>query len=223
MPTPTDYSSQGPRGSTSDVPIGYETFRIHTALRAHFTSKYDFFTYKGLTKNNRLDHYRNCKPRYYYNRLEKKYDRDILGFLISNMVVDPTIFVGNMFEDEQYDKRFKSWIGRTQSLPYTFEQDIKRCIIDQGVTKVNCREYFFPLKGVPPLFNDLLLGRMSNESFIILNTLLKISDKWSALNKGIDGNPLLIERNFRLTKYQKFIEVQNIEDYRKSLITALDK
>jgi len=223
MPTLQDYLSQDQKGSTSDIPIGYETFRIHTALRAHFTSKYDFFKFKGLTKNNRPSHYETCKPRYYYNRLEKKYSTNILGFLICNMVIDPTIFAGALLEDEKYDKRFKAWIGKTESLRYTFDQDIKRCLEEKNITKSNCKDYFFPSNGVPILFNDVLTGRMSTESFIILDSLMGICNKWNALNKGIHENPLLTAWTFRLDKYHKFIEVQNIEDYRQSLITTLNK
>lgn len=176
---------------------GFECYKMYISLKLHFSKEhYDFFMYKGkCTAKMGTFSKRNDKS-FFYNIVHNYTDEEILSIFISNFISNPQSWIGEFIE-EHCIKIYNDWRKVTQSLQYTFIQDMKHLrdyvdyrimynesSIDQS-NKQRFKDLFKSLNGFPPhLFNIYKRNDIHIESFILLNEVIpffNIFDRYTGI------------------------------------------
>ena len=222
--TDTPEPNRDLRGSMSnEKPSGYEAFRIHRALKMHFTSKsYDYTLYNGSTKNNCVADFYKLNTRYFYHKIEaSKYN--LFGFILSNLLVEPSMFIGDLATDKECERRYFSWLGRVESIQNTFKEDSQKIFPKREDTpKEEFNRMFDGSDGFPPIFAKLIDGTISIETMLILDAIFGLVARWRTINMS-SQNPLWKDWETRLNKYKPFIKIEDKEVYRRILLNTLGK
>ena len=168
-----------------------DVFLMYCAIKAHFSrDKYDYHKFGGKTKTKRDSFYKR-KDRFFFARLARKYNtkEDIESYLVSNYVACKGGYVGK-FDDEVY----KDWKRRTQSLSYTFINEIR--------PYTESFEELFEWDNTHPLLLREYLGkRVSMETMIILDELTHFQKNWD------DNDVIWKDTKKLMNKYKKFLTI----------------
>lgn len=77
----------------------FETFKLYIALKNHFTLKtYDYFKYNGKTRTSQKS-FEKRNDKFFFQKLSKH--NDILGFLVSNLIVNSKSWIKDLTYNEQ--------------------------------------------------------------------------------------------------------------------------
>lgn len=168
-----------------------DTYILYMALTKHFNSSYDFFKYNGKIRAN-LSNLETRKDKYMFEKLGKK--RDPKGFILSNIIQNNCGWVGDLFTDKA-DENFVEWERRTQSLTYTFKNEIEK--LDDSLMKN------FKLKNGEPFIYTLFKQKeISIETLIIIMKIFFLFDRW----ESVFSNNIIMEEHFKLfKKYEPFV------------------
>lgn len=191
---------------------GYEAFSIYHVLKLHFTTNYDYFKYNGKC-NITIETFEKRKDKYYFYKLSRKYDtEEYKEFVISNLLNDPDSWAGNLLTDEANEIHMNR-MKRVQSLSYTFKSDCQE-MMNYGrindLLRVN--------SDYPKLFTLSKQRVVSDESIIILNSLMNFLPKWK---QKISDNivwPIAFSRWMRYTPFVAFDK----DKYRKIALEVLE-
>ena len=99
---------------------GFDVYKTYLALKRHFNSaRYNYFNYsfKNRGVSARYTTYQNRNDRWFFENLAKDYKKhdEIEGFLVSNFIYNPSMWVGEMYGDDS--KRIHNeWKRKTESL-----------------------------------------------------------------------------------------------------------
>jgi len=190
---------------------GYEAFSIYHVLKLHFTTNYDYFKYNGKC-NISIETFEKRKDKYYFYKLSRKYDaEEYKQFVISNLLNNPDIWAGNLLMDESTDIHLDR-MKRIQSLSYIFKSDCQE-MMNYG--RVN--ELLRINSDYPKLFVLSRQKIVSDESIIILNSLMDFLPKWK---QKISDNivwPIAFSRWMRYTPFINFDK----DKYRKIALEVL--
>lgn len=158
---------------TTDISRGFQAYQTYLALKRHFTTNsYDYFKYRGKVKVS-LDAFLKRNDRYTFARLERAYPKDLVPFLVSNLVEDPNAWVGNLSETT-----FAKWKKRQESLTYKTTEEL-RAINDYLVENdLEFDKLFDPRKEIPELLLMLMRKEVSYETVIILNSAIGFLPHW---------------------------------------------
>lgn len=103
---------------------GFECYKEYVALKSHFTEPaYDYFKYQGKIKLN-LNTFQKRKDKVFFEKLAKH--SDLKNFLLANFVNNEKAWVRNLAYNEEAEKVYKEWLKKTQSLSYTFKEDLNK-------------------------------------------------------------------------------------------------
>ena len=146
-----------------------DVYLMYCALKAHFGNKnYDYFKYEGKTRVPRDSFYKR-KDRIFFTKLSKKYTKheDIRDYLVSNFITEQEGYVAKFT-----DKNYEDWSIRQYDFCSTFIREMKPLV-----------KNFEPLFEVkdnthPKLLQEYLGKRVSLETLIILNSLLRYREDW---------------------------------------------
>lgn len=189
---------------------GFDAYMMYSSLKLHFAGKFDFFKYNGkvkLTKDNFIAN----KGKYQFYRLSRKYSiQELRDYYVSNFIDTNIEWVGELLNQESED-RYLKWKKRIQSLTYRYKEDIIHMLdtfndLDH-MLKVTDGQH-------PPLFREMLMGKVSIETVVILNDILNFFPMWS---KKIDEDILWPSWEMKLLKYTPFV------DYDKKKFVSLLK
>lgn len=190
---------------------GFEAYKLYTALRLHFTTNYDYFQYKGkthVTQSSYLTH----KNKYSFEKVAKKYNKDLPSFFLSNMVENPKIWIFDMGSSESNDI-YVDWLKRTQSLSYLFENEIDKVFSIKSLNELIEVKSTFPLLLVKTLQKDV-----SIESLIIMNNILKFFSMW---DKKVEDDIIWKEFKQKCLNYSPFLKYD--EKKYKSILKKVAK
>ena len=169
-----------------------DVYLMYCALKAHFNSDYDFFKYGGKTKISR-DSFFKRKDRHFFVRISKKYrEYDFIrDYFVSNFIKHGKGYVAN-FSDENY----KEWLDRRVNFYKIFIAELQPVVKD-----------FEPLfepknNNHPKLLKEYLGKRVSIETMIILDDLVKFSGNW---NKELSDDVIWPEIKKMMNNYKKFL------------------
>lgn len=182
----------------------FEAYTLYLAMKRHFTinNKYDFFKYRGKTNATKIS-FDTRKDKYSFHKLSKKPNPQ--DYLLANFVEHGSaIWVGDLVNEKKYEDTYLAWVKRQQSLTYTFKNELKQITDLDNALKVNDGQY-------PELLNLFVKNKVSMETLIILNDILKFFPKWqkqiidtafwpSIYNNAIKYQPFL---NYDKTKFIK--------------------
>ena len=169
------------------------SYTLFHSLRLHFTSnQYDYFLYKGKTKNVRMI---SSNVFNLFESLKKNYKEDLFGFYVANLLEDPKIWVDDLFTD-QSKCVFLDWKKRVQALTFNFKSDIISLNDEEPI------KHWF--RGENPfIFMKVLKSEINFESFCILHNLLWVNDK---SDNNFGGNFLWKSLDFKSQKYYPFLQ-----------------
>ena len=123
----------------------------------------------------------------------------IIEYFVSLFVNDKTFWIGNIL-DKDSDQIYKQWKRKTQSLFYTFEQDI-----DKLISKYNKIDNWFKVVNThPPIIKEYLASNINLETVVILNQLLNFVKD---LDKAISDPVIWPDMKRKILKYSPFLDI----------------
>lgn len=178
-------------------------------MKNHFTKdKYDYHKYCGKSRASVESFYKR-KDRFWFEKLARnKKDKEVEEFFISNFITctDPSkLWIGELMREGE--DRYTSWKKRTQSLSYTFKQELESILTDQNFDSI-----FSSKKGHPPLLKKYLSGQTSIETMVILDMILGYRKEFD--NRIQD--PVWETVSMRIKKYSPFLHI-DVFRYKKVL------
>ena len=173
----------------------FESFKLYNALKLHFTSKsYDFIKYGGNTRVKE-DSFDKRRDKYFFTKLSKHPDPK--GLLVSNFIENTSIWVGDVLNNEEAERKYKEWKKRQQSISYIFEQETMKAL-EFGLDKLIKIEN----NAHPELLKLFLRKEISLESLIIFLDSSKCLGYW---NKEMKDDPTWEWLSFLISKYKPFM------------------
>ena len=183
---------------------GFEVFKIYLAVKLHFTTdSYDYHKYEGHI-NCKLDTFTKRNDRYFFHKLSTRYNKDdILGFFVSNFLVDSNKWVKSLIEQDGKDV-FTDWKKRNESFDYYFRGDCISILNDFNAKHLSFDDGFNSFGGQHPRFFQLVLSKkISYETAVVFNQILSFSKRW---DKQINEQVVWPIHSKRLKKYTPFVK-----------------
>ena len=184
-------------------------YLLYCALKAHFgDGNYYYFKYEGKTRIKRDSFYKR-KDRFFFVKLSRKKEyQDIKNYLVANFVSNPDGYVAR-FDDKTYE----DWLYRKQNFYTIFTDEMRPLVKDF--------EPLFIVKSNnhPKLLQEYLGKRVSLETLIILNQMLRYDKKW---DKQLLGDFIWNDVKKLMKNYQGFLTI-NDQRYRIQLLKLIEE
>lgn len=190
-----------------------QAYEMYLAIKAHFSSDYDFFKYKGRIKSSVLTYEKFATKNYYsvICKLANKYEsKELLSYFISNMLVNNGQYI---FEVDSEGKRiYTDYLRRKDSRQYIFKQDISRVCNELEKLHKDCfwRSIDIVDAQHPLLFRMFVGSYLSPETMCIL---YQINDYISYWDKSIDDTLIYPQVSFQIKKLSPFIKIKDYSPY----------
>ena len=170
----------------------YEMYVYYLALKRHFTSSYDYHKYNGKI-NASITIFETRKDKFFFYKLSKR--SDAKDFILSNMVNNPKIWIGDMLSDNG-EQVFTEWTRRQQSLSYIFKSELGKLDEDFDSNLITKDGQH------PKLLRLHTSGNISKETLIIIDDLTNVFSYWS---KKILDNIIFPDILNICSKYKPFL------------------
>ena len=168
-----------------------DVYLLYCALKAHFgDGNYDYFKYEGKTRIKRDSFYKR-KDRFFFVKLSRKKEyQDILNGTYVHSLCG---YVAR-FDDKTYE----DWLYRKQNFYTIFTDEMRPLVKDF--------EPLFIVKSNnhPKLLQEYLGKRVSLETLIILNQMLRYDKKW---DKQLLGDFIWNDVKKLMKNYQGFLTI----------------
>ena len=189
---------------------GFEVFKIYTALKAHFLSKYDYVKSNGQTKVS-VGAWNKRNDKYYFEKFGRLYKNDVEPMLISIFVQNPNIWVGDLV-DTNHKFVYQEWKSRLEQLGKNMSIDIKNIIIYAQLNDKKLLDLFKNKGNMPLIYSFYLQNKICAETVILFEHFFNVS-------KGLDSIPdPLWENGFRhLMRYKILLKDVQWRDYKNIL------
>ena len=187
-----------------------DVYLMYCAMKAHFSKNdYDFFTYKGKSRVSRNSFYKR-KDRVFFVKLSKKYseEEDLKNYMVANFIMDRRGYVAN-FNDENYEK----WKEKRSNFYNIFTDEIRPLV-------KNFNPLFEVKKSEHPILLKEYLGkRLSLETLIILDDLVKFSNTW---DNRMAEDYIWFDLKKLMNNYKRFLTI-NKNQYRIQLLKLIEE
>ena len=186
---------------------------MYLAVKAHFTSDYDFFKYRGKINSSALTFEKFATKSYYalICKLANKYEgKELLSYYISNMLVNNGQYI---FEVDSEGKRiYTDYLRRTDSRQYIFKQDISRvCNELEKLHKDNFWCSIDIVDGQHPLLFRMFVGSyLSPETMCVLNQINNYINYW---DDNICDTLVYPQVSIQIKKLSPFINIKDHSPY----------
>jgi len=179
---------------------GFNAYKLYLAVKNHFTTNYDFFKYNGKV-NAKEDSFLKRKDKFFFAKLQRKYDKDQLRDLfVSNFADGEDFWIGNVLT-QKAESVYTEWKARQMKLSYILEQDLKFLLDYYNERNLDFNSLFVMENGHPILLQCVLRNDIYVETMIIIDRVLNYSRRW---NKVLD-DPVWTEFKKRMDKYSPFV------------------
>ena len=187
-----------------------DVYLMYCAMKAHFgNTDYDFITYKGKSRVSRDSFYKR-KDRFFFVKLSRKYKEydEIRDYFISNFIKDRNGYISS-FNDENYE----NWKIRRYSFYGIFSEEIKPFVKEfNPLFEVKKSEH-------PKLMKEFLGGRLSLETLIVLDELVKFTKKW---NQKLRDDIIWLDLKKIMNDYKRFLTIDK-NKYRIQLLNLIEE
>ena len=195
---------------------GYGCYLKYLSIKAHFLNeKYDYFKYQGRIKAN-ISSFNKRPDRFFFEKLARtlKTEEAIERYFVSNFVYGTSLWIGDAIT-ENANNNYLKWIGRIESIQYSFKKDLDNIISKAEKNECSIQELFESSGGQHPVILKMFLKKeLIIESVIILNTFLDFFDQW---NDNIKEQAVWPEVHKRFSKYEPFLYSYLNKDQLRSL------
>ena len=179
--------------STQDA---FAIYVYYLALKRHFTTDYDFFKYNGKVKSSQQA-FENRKDKFFFYKLSRR--KDAKEFILANMIAEPTLWIGDVLDNERAEEIFQEWTKRQQSLSQVFKNDLSELNPDfNSNLLVKDGQYPYLLK----LYN---MRRVNTETLVIIDDLVGNFSYWE---KKIADPIIFPSINRLVSKVRPFIQYE---------------
>ena len=187
-----------------------DVYLMYCAMKAHFgNTDYDFITYKGKSRVSRDSFYKR-KDRFFFVKLSRKYKEydEIRDYFISNFIKDRNGYISS-FNNENYE----NWKIRRYSFYGIFSEEIKPFVKEfNPLFEVKKSEH-------PKLMKEFLGGRLSLETLIVLDELVKFTKKW---NQKLKDDIVWSDLKKIMNDYKRFLTIDK-NKYRIQLLNLIEE
>lgn len=192
---------------------GFQVFQVYSAVRAHFTSNYDYHKMNGKTRVT-VSSYNKRNDKYYFEKFGRKYkDQHILPLFVSIFLQNPRIWVGDLNNTNHYSV-FSNWKSRLKDLGHRLKEDIdniKRYLERESLTL----EGLISTKQLPELYKLYLTEKILPETVLLFEDYYKFSVE----NEMYD--PIHSSTYKHLMKYKSLIRKVDWKIYHVLLSTII--
>lgn len=185
----------------------YDCYCQYTALKAHFSTNYDYLKYNGKLKSANPAAFNSSNLKLFFQKLAKH--SDVQGFLVANFLEDSKAWIRDLAYSDRAEAVYTEWAKRVQSLTYIFTQEIKK--LDED----NFNENFIIKNGGHPLILKLYLRKEISLETLTILVDLSGCDKY--FNKVLKSDPIWEDIGFKISKYKPFLTYDR-EKTRKILL-----
>lgn len=155
--------------SVYSTQAAFEIYIYYLALKRHFTTDYDFFKYNGKVKASQQA-FENRKDKFQFYKLSKR--KDAKEFILANMIYEPTLWIGDLLDNEKAEEVFTEWTKRQQTLSYVFKNDLSELNDDfNSNLLVNDGQH-------PRLLQLYNMRRVNVETLVIIDDLVHNFSYW---------------------------------------------
>ncbi len=185
----------------------HEACALYLGLKLHFTGKYDFFKYGPRKITSTAFDTRRDKLHFY--RLTSLYPREELRFFyISNLLVDPKMWIGEFNRDTYLD--YQKIVG---SFSYIFSQEINKLFNRYGyLDSCKCKPF-----ETPPLIEAYYAGEISIQTVTAFDNLTNVFPMFDA---HMSEDPIWVRTRLLIDKYRPFFHYDE-KKIKKTLIDAM--
>jgi len=190
--------------------MSFDCYKTYIAMKSHFTKdSYDYLRYGNRLPRVSLNSFYQRKDRFFFEKMSREFaDKDIEKFFIANFTSgkEPEkVFISDIIKTGR--STYMEWQKRNQSLSYNFKQEVGKLF--QGK---NINDVFDCSKGHPPILKEYLGRRVSIETLVICNKILRyVKDFDKQLS------PYAWETvSMTIKKYEPFINI-DVFHYKKLL------
>jgi hypothetical protein len=169
------------------IPI--ESLQLYLALKAHFCSSYDAVKYNFKLK--RQPNLNKRSDKHYLIKLARHSDPK--GLVISNLIIDPKMWVGHFFETNG-QKNYINWRRFQDGRSYWFTEEIQQFQKDSFVIRGN--EH-------PHILRLYLGKKICLDTMIMSENCIHFSDKWNL--SSLKDDLVWQQVHFLMTKYSRLI------------------
>jgi hypothetical protein len=152
--------------STRDA---YDLYIYYLALKKHFTTEYDYFKYNGKVKASQQA-FENRKDKFHFYKLAKR--KDVKEFILANIMSDPTLWIGDLIDNNRAEDIYLNWNRKQQTLSYVFLNDLSE-LEDDFNSNLEVKDGQHPR--LLELYN---MKKVSVETLIIIDDFVKNFSYW---------------------------------------------
>lgn len=178
---------------------------MYCALKAHFTSTYQFDKYGGKIKPPKRETYLNRNDMMFFEAMANKNMDYILQFFVANFVHNENLWIGDLVINMDSEEIYFAWKKKLSRLITETRKEfsnIKKFIDERGL---EFKELFEIKRGKYPILFRLLTERfISLETYLIMDLILEFSPRF----RKHFSNDLVFEKwDRKVEKYKPFIRV----------------
>ena len=184
---------------------GFDVYRTYLAMKMHFTKEsFDFFQYDGKVKAKEST-YLQRSDFYFFETLSRKLsDQEVKEYLLASFIQadDPSkVWIGDI--KLRGKDCWLAWTKQNQSLQYLVKQDLGTMVDHMATKGYTFNNLFETMGGHPPALRLYIQRRISLETLIILDMVLKFMGKWDKEMK----DPLWELLSLKIKKYKPFLSI----------------
>jgi hypothetical protein len=186
-----------------------DVYLMYCAMKAHFSKNdYDFFTYKGKSRVPRKSFYKR-KDRGFFVKLSRKYsEEDLKNYLVANFILDRRGYIAN-FSNENYEQ----WKEKRNNFYNIFTDEIRPLVKNfNPLFEVKNSEH-------PILLKEYLGKRISLETLIILDELVKFGKTW---DNRLAEDYIWFDLKKMMNNYKRFLTIDK-NQYRIKLLKLIEE
>lgn len=189
---------------------GFKAYKYYMAVKLHFTTdKFNVFENGGKVKGS-IEAFKKRTDRFHFENLAHKMpeDKNLIQFYAANFAYGNN---GAIWEHEEAQKNYVTWIKRKESIAYIFREDTLKIIDHCEKERIDTTRLYSFVDGNYPELLKLYVGKhITIETMRILDDFDNYLSKWKqndSLALLWDDERRRIEKSKRFVKY----DVKRIE------------
>lgn len=182
-----------------------DVYQDYLALKAHFSSKYNYQQYEGKIRTSPKA-VSFVRDKLFFEKVGKH--RDPHTFLLANIVNNKKAFIRTIAYSNDAERLYIDHSARIQSLSYIFKEDLKR-LSDNFDSNIKVIDRNHPRIVVLYLGEEITL-----ETLCIIISITNCLGYWE---KHFADDPVMNDLIFKIRKYMPFINYDR-DKFKKAIV-----
>ena len=149
---------------------GYSVWKIHRAVKMHFTSKYDLFKYGGKFVRDDIGSFGKVRRKAMYEAISSKFEKPYAAveYFVSNIIYTSS---DESFTVTAWDNN-KKWIRQKESLPKLISDDLDMIDLDTDLVGDD----------LPNLLRLIVAGKIMPQTACAIDANIPFLHSWKKKN-----------------------------------------